>query len=95
MVIGAGGEDADAVVLDLEEPRRIGGGLVDERGEHQELPTRRELGARRPELGQALAQRLDPSRAVAQLLHCEAREHRLGEALGQLGLAGVRVGLFQ
>src|SRR2546429_3830073 len=95
LVTGARGEDADAVVLDLEEPRRVRRRLVDERREHQQIALRRDLAARRLELGQAPTQRLDPTRAVAQLFDRQPREHRFGIALGRLRLAGVFVGLLQ
>ena len=91
----ARGQDTHAVVLDLEEPRRVRRRLVDERREHQEIAVRCDLPARGLELGQPPAQRLDPGRAVAQLLDRQPREHRFGEALGRLRLAGVFVGLLQ
>src|SRR2546429_542467 len=65
------------------------------RREHQQIALRRDLAARRLELGQAPTQRLDPTRAVAQLFDRQPREHRFGIALGRLRLAGVFVGLLQ
>ena len=56
---------------------------------------RRDPAARGLQRGQSPAQGLDPGRAVAQLLDRQPREHRFGEALGRLRLAGVFVGLLQ
>ena len=73
--ICARGEDADAVVLDLEQPRRVRRRLVDERGEHHEIAARRDLAARRLVLGEATAQGLDPARAAAVVLELASMDN--------------------
>src|SRR5580765_4426319 len=95
LVAGARRENTDAVVLDLEEPRRIRRRLLDNRREHQPIAARRDVPARGLEVRQTPPQRVDPSGAVAQLLDREPRQDRLGIALGRLRVADVLVGLLQ
>src|SRR5262249_25571935 len=89
LVAGARGDDANPVVLDLEQPRRVRRCLVDECRQHHEVAARRDLAARRRELGQAAAQGRDLADAVAQLLDRQAGEHGFGIALGRLHVADV------
>src|SRR5215470_309830 len=95
LVARARSENPHAVVLDLEQPRRIRRRLVDERRQHHEIAARRDLAARRPQLGQPAAYGRDPARAVAQLLDRQAREHGLGIAFRRLHVADVFVGLLE
>src|SRR5262249_34576119 len=52
------GQDAHAVVLDLEEPLTARERLIDERGQHDRLARRVDVTARRPQGLQPLAQRV-------------------------------------
>src|SRR5437016_818886 len=54
-----------AVVLDLEEPRRIGERAVHERGEHEEPGARRHLPGRRLRGREPRAKRVELTRALA------------------------------
>ena len=91
----ARGQDAHAVVLDLEEPGRIGERPVHERGEHEEARARRRLAARGLRGREPGAERVEPAGALAQLFDGEPREDRLGERLDRLDAVRERVGLLQ